>query len=427
MIVLERRRQSGRKTAMHRHHGKKSGRIQKGIAAIALFAAGVWILSGCTGGTQVRESSPYREQIVLWSYYETDAQTKALDELMEGFNLSQDQYEASWQYVPMTEFTRKLTMAYTEKALPDLVVIDNPDMPVCIRMGMFEDVTEFVRTLEGFEDYYPSLMETVSYEERIYGLPFNCNNVALIYNKTMLEEMRVKPPKTWEELEEAAAALTQEGRSGFLMSAVEGEQGAFQILPWILSTGEGLDEIGGEGTVKAFSFIQGLVERGYMTSNCINLSQTDVARIFANGEAAMMENGPWVFPLLEEAGIDYGVSPLPADTAKSVIAGGENLGVLRGKNLEGAKAFLAYCNRDRVMSEFCRKACALPVKSSLDLGGYRQKEKLEVFREQMEGAVVRSSIPGWNSLSKELSDAVYQIVAGEATPERAAKGLRNDS
>lgn len=389
----------------------------------AVFFMGISMLFGCSQKEVGSQSREEKEKIVLWSYYETEAQIKALDELVDGFNLSQSNYELRWQYIPMTEFTKKLTMAYTERALPDLVLIDNPDMPACIRMGMFEDVTEFVQGLDGVEHYYPSLMETVSVENKIYGIPFNCNNVALIYDKALLEEKGVLPPTTWTELEEAAALLTEGERKGFLMSAVEGEQGAFQILPWILSTGEAVNEIGGEGTVEAFTFINNMVENGYMTSNCINLSQTDVARTFIKGEAAMMENGPWVFPMLREAGIDYGVSPLPINEKKIVIAGGENLGILKGKNIEGAKALLSYYNENRVMSEFCRKASVLPTKSNIEFGNEKQAEKLSVFKAQMEEAVARTSIPGWNSLSGQLSNAIYQIVAEEFTPERAAESL----
>lgn len=383
------------------------------------------LAAGCAAGCGQKAVEPKeeeeREKLVLWSYFETDAQLKALDNLMEGFNLSQDKYEAVWEYVPMTEFTKKLAMAYTEKSLPDLALIDNPNMPACIKMGMFEDITEFLQKMGVEDNYYPSLLETVSYEGRMYGLPADCNNVGLIYNKQLFSETGLEPPKTWEELETAAAALTTEERSGFLMSCVEGEQGAFQILPWILSTGEDKEMIGGDGTVKALTFIDTLVEKKYMTSNCINLSQTDVARVFLRGEAAMMENGPWVFPMLDEAGIDYGVSTLPVDQQSSVIVGGENLGILKGKNVEGAKLFLEYYNRDPIMEEFCRSTSVLPTKPQIQL---REGSNLQVFREQMEGAVVRTSIPCWNTLSGRLTSVLYQIVAGEKSPEQAAKELQ---
>ena len=79
-----------------------------------------------------------------------------------------------------------------------------------------------------------------------------------------------------------------------------------------------------------------------MPRDCINWSQVDVARQFAAGKCAMMENGPWALPLAEEAGIDYGVVKLPVDERSIVVTGGENFGVIKGKNVDGALALLAY-------------------------------------------------------------------------------------
>ncbi len=382
------------------------------------------LLAGCGRGTsEEKPEESQREKIVLWSYYETEAQHDALDELIRGFNLDQEQYEASWEYVPMTEFSKKLIMAYTEQALPDLVLIDNPDMPVCIKMGLFEDITEFLEGLQVQENYYPDLMQTVTADGRMYGIPAVCNNVALIYNRQYLKEADIEPPETREDLMEAAGKLTAKGRKGFLMSGMDGEQGAFQILPWILSTGEPADGLGGEGTKEALSFLHGLMENGYMTYNCINLSQTDVARVFINGEAAMMENGPWIFPMLEEAGIDYGVSPLPTGESRCVIAGGENFGILKGKNLEGAKLFLEYYNEDAVTRKFCEETCTLPAKTGVRM---REQTGMQVIESQMEGAVVRSRIPSWNRTSEELTEAFYRMTVGEITPEQAAASLREE-
>ena len=159
-----------------------------------------------------------------------------------------------------------------------------------------------------------------------------------------------------------------------------------------------------------------------MTYNCVNLSQTDVARVFANGEAAMMENGPWAFPMLNEAGIDYGVTALPISEQRSVIAGGENLGILRGKNIEGAKLFIEYYNDDMVMRKFCEKAHSLPTKIDVRTRG---QLNMQVIEEQMEGAVIRSRIPHWNTLSGEITKAFYRMSVGEITPEQAADMLKN--
>ena len=68
-------------------------RIRKRIAGVLGL-----ILAVCGCGREAAKDEPVngeREKIALWSYYETEAQHDALDELIQGFNLDQDRYEAS--------------------------------------------------------------------------------------------------------------------------------------------------------------------------------------------------------------------------------------------------------------------------------------------------------------------------------------------
>lgn len=370
-----------------------------------------------------QEESKAREELVLWSYYETDAQRSGLDNLVNGFNQSQSQYRASWKYVPMTDFDKQLSRSYTEQSLPDMVLIDNPDMPVFIRLGIFEDITEQIESWNLEEEYYKAAVETVSLDGRYYGIPFICNNLGLIYNKEMLAEAQVDPPGTWDELRTAAKKLTAGERKGFLMSAVDSEQGAFQILPWILSAGEDPDQIGGEKTKEAFEFLNSCVEDGSMSNECINLTQIDVARKFIAGEAAMIENGPWILSMLQEAGIPYGITKLPVNRVSSMITGGENIGFIKGKNVEGSLKFFQYCMNGEVMESFCIKTGSLPAKIKKAKKVVKKDEQLSVFEEQMETALARTSIHSWSALSKQIPKSFYQMVSKEKTPEEAVKML----
>lgn len=394
--------------------------MKKLITFFALLC--VLLLTGC----EKDESSEHtvvneREQLVIWSYYETQAQQDSLDWLVNTFNVSQNEYTASWEYVPMTDFTKKLIMAYTEEALPDIALLDNPNMMDCIQMDMCEDMTDVLMELNVDKNYYPATLETVTYEGKMYGLPAVCNNLALIYNKQLLEAADVQPPQTWEELKEAAKRLTDGETKGFLISAKEGEQGAFQLLPWILSTGEQPDNIGSLGTKKAFSYLNELMEAGYMTKNCVNLSQTDVAIAFIQEEAAIMENGPWVLAMLDASGIDYGICRLPADKKSCSIVGGEDFAVMKGKNVDGAEVFFRFYNQNKVIGKFCEKSSVLSPKTGIS---EYDVENMDIFEAQMEDAVVRSSIPYWNRLSDELPEAFYNMMSGEKSPAQAAKSLK---
>lgn len=383
-------------------------------------------LVGCTTAQDIEvvTPEPQREKLVLWSYYETQAQKESLDLLIEEFNTIQEDYLLSWVYVPMTDFSKRLAMGVTENELPDLVIIDNPDMPAYIQLGIFEELNDYFEAEDITSTYYENVWQSVEHEGKYYGLPFCCNNLALIYNKEAFEAEGLTPPSTWEEFIVCAEALTTEDRYGFAMSAIAGEQSLFQMLPWILSTGEDIEALGGEKTKEAFELIRTLVEEAYMDINCINWSQNDVARKFIEGQAAMMENGPWVLPMLEEANIEYGIVRLPIQEVSLMLTGGENLCILKEKNVEGALTFLDYYRRPEVMQRVSQKASVLPPSKEEAKAFADKNEMYQVFVEQMDDCISRTSFSNWKDISGKLSESIYGLFTGQMTIDAAASHLQ---
>lgn len=385
-----------------------------------IYTLAFMILAGGISGCSVNFSNgekltteDQKENLVIWSYYETEAQREGLDQMIRDFNQSQNEYNVSWEYVPMTVFAKGISSAYTENKLPDMVILDNPDMPSMIQLGMFEDITERVADWNLEEEYYSSIIGTVKYQNKYYGIPFNCNSTALIYNKKMLEEAGVNVPVTWTEFKKTADTLTTKEHTGFTMCSMEGEQGAFQILAWILAAGGTPPEIKGLAWENTFQFFSDLLKSGSMDENCINLTQTDVAREFADEKTAMMQNGPWVFPILDEAGIDYGIASIPGEKLNSAVLGGENIAIIKGKNAEGSLKFLDFCMNSQEIIEFCKKASVLPAKISAACEMAEENEKMAVFVKQMENAVTRTSIDQWDINSQALTDDMYKLVSGK--------------
>lgn len=386
-------------------------------------------LLGCSADTERNSGAKVntKEELILWSYYETEMQKTAMDELVRGFNESQETYHLSWEYHgPVTEFNKRLAIGITQNQLPDMAILDNPDMLSYIKMDKFEDLTDYVREIEDLDQYFESAMQAVEYEGRYYGLPFCCNNVVLIYNKDILAESGTAVPGNWEELGQAAKALTEPGRYGFAMSAITGEQGAFQFASFLLSAGDDLEMAGGEGTLRAFEFIRDLADSGAMSRECINWSQNDVARTFIAGECAMMENGPWVFPALDEAGINYGVAAFPEDARHMGVLGGEDIAVLKGKNVEGSIEFLKYYSQIDTMLNINLRANSLPPRKDVAKLFLNAKTEYEVILSQMESCISRTSYSNWPELSKQLSNGQYQVITGESTPEEVCRQIKEN-
>ncbi len=107
-----------------------------------------------------------------------------MDELTNGFNEASADYRITWEYVPMTEFFQTaLHRLYGKCPAADLVMMDNPDMPYYITTGLLADISDMEEELGLKELYYPVLLDTVYDKGKLYGLPMNCNNTALIYRR----------------------------------------------------------------------------------------------------------------------------------------------------------------------------------------------------------------------------------------------------
>lgn len=396
-------------------------RIRSTAAVLCSMIVLCLTAEGCSA--QQEEIEAEKENLLLWSYYETGEQRNTLDEIVREFNGQQDTYRLSWEYVPMTEFKRRLAIGVTGEKTPDIVIMDNPDMNSCIQQGMIEDMTSELEDTD--EDlYFPQVWESVMYDGKIYGIPFCCNSLMLFYNKDLFEQNGLQPPSTPEQLYETAKKLTAQERKGFAMSAVSGEQGAFQILTWILNEGESINTLGGEKTSESFSFVKKLTDENIMDIQCINWTQIDVCRKFIEGETAMMLNGPWVFDMLEESGISYDVASIPSENTPVSVIGGENLGAVKGKNKEGAAEFMKFYSQNDVMYDACIQQGALPPKIELAEKAVQQDKRFEQVKTMVETGVARTSIPNWQNLSEKLTEALREVILGEKTPEEAAAQIK---
>lgn len=380
-------------------------------------------LMGCGGNANVNQERSQAdkkkdpEELMLWSYYETAAQKEGLDKLVREYNESQEEYKVSWEYVPMADFIRNLSISQSDHDLPDMILVDNPDMASLIKIGLLADITDELKENISIEDYYTEVWKSVDDSGRYYGVPFCCNNTAIIYNKKMFREKNLQIPTTWEDFKNVAAALTEEDCYGFAMSALGGEQGAFQFMPWLLAAGADTEHMADDKLIESFRMIYEMIQAKSIPNDCMNWTQNDLTRSFTTGKIAMMENGPWALAELEESEIDYGIFEFPSYVSTGVVLGGEVLAVVEGMNVDGAVSFISYYNRKEVMEDICRITGNIPPKTELAKTFKGADSDYQVFVEQMERGVNRKSIKNWKKVCNALSDSLNKMFGSEESIE----------
>lgn len=395
----------------------------KKVLAVALSLA---CASTLFAATAVTASAADKQEVVIWDYFETDAQKEMMQSLIDGFNASQDEYEASHVYVPFADYEKQLTLGIASGELPDLVILDGCSMASFIQLGLFGDISD---ADINWDEYMEGPMESTMLDGKHYGIPFATNCTALFYNKDLFDAAGIDYPDentTWDEFHEMAKALTKDGVSGFGNAATNTDEGTFQCLQWLYTAGGSYTDI--EDGVDAYTLMQEMIEDGSWTKECVNWTQSDVNNNFMAGNLAMQQNGPWQIPGIEANAPDlnYGVTVLPkkdedSEQATSIL-GGENMGVVNKDDTSGAEAFLKYYDQTDVMVDAMKQYGSYPPKTEAANDTYWTDDPIQkAFLTQIDTSIPRGPSAAWPSYSSAIQTGFQEVMTSAKTPEQAAK------
>ena len=390
-------------------------------AALSLACA-----STLFAATAVTASAADKKEVVIWDYFETDAQKQMMQSLIDEFNASQDEYEASHVYVPFADYEKQLTLGIASGELPDLIILDGCGMASFIQLGLFGDISD---ADINWDEYMEGPMESTMLDGKHYGIPFATNCTALFYNKDLFDAAGIDYPDentTWDEFHEMAKALTKDGVSGFGNAATNTDEGTFQCLQWLYTAGGSYTDI--EDGVDAYKLMQEMIEDGSWTKECVNWTQSDVNNNFMAGNLAMQQNGPWQIPGIEANAPDlnYGVTVLPKKDADSEqatsILGGENMGVVNKDDTSGAEAFLKYYDQTDVMVDAMKQYGSYPPKTEAAKDSYWTDDPIQkAFLTQIDTSIPRGPSAAWPSYSSAIQTGFQEVMTSAKTPEQAAK------
>lgn len=364
------------------------------------------------------EQASDAQEVTVWYYWENEGHQLVLNEVIQDYNASQDNYEVTAKYVPFADFKKQLSIGASADELPDIAILDSPDHASYVEMGIFEDLTGKFNV----DNYYEGTVNSCTVDGKLYGVPLGANCLALYYNEDMLNEAGCKAPQTWDELRETAKALTKDSVTGFAMCSVQNEEGTFNFVPWLWSAGAGSYEIDSEGGIRALTFIQSLVDEGVMSKECINWTQGDVMNQFISGNIAMMVNGPWQIPTMQEEAPDlnWKVTLLPKDSEYKSVLGGENYAVIKGGNTQGALDFLTYASSEEKSKYLVTNMGYISADKTVAESQFEKDTPYQVFVEELNYAMPRGPLAEWPSVSDAISLAFNMVITGSASPQDAA-------
>ncbi|CCK28536.1 putative sugar ABC transporter substrate binding protein [Streptomyces davaonensis JCM 4913] len=389
-----------------------------GTLALILAAA------GCAEDTDDARGSTDGDvtSISVLDYYVEDFEHRQWDQVLDSCGRAAG-VKIEHSSVPPASLVPKVLRQASSRTLPDLLMIDNADLQQIAQTGALTPLDQYGIDTRGFSE---GILSAGTYDGQVYGLAPYVSTVALFYNKDMLAEAGVAVPRTWAELEAAAAELTRPGRYGMAVDANATFEGTWQFLPFLWSNDGDETRLDTPQAAQALQLWVDLVESGSMSKSVLNWTQADVHDQFTAGRTAMMINGPWRIPSLDKD-VEWGVAPVPvprSGQAPVTPLGGEVWTVPQSDSeprRHKAAEVLECLNASSTMLTLAEQHHTVPSRAAAAAQYAEQNPSMNVFVESVEKARARTEQLGvrWPKAATGIYTAIQSALTGRQTPEEA--------
>jgi len=414
-----------RKSRMSRRRARRAGALA--LAAVATIG----VVTACGGGGS-SSSSNGKTVLNEIDYFTSGGSDTAMKWYIKKFEAEHPDVTVKRDVVPFANLITKVLQDASAHNMPNIIMLDNPNVPQVAATGQlrkFNDLPGFTTT-----GYYAGDMKECLYKGSYYCYPIGTNSLAIFYNKHMLSAAGVQPPKTWADLSAAAKKLTNGSVHGFAFDGTADEQSTWQLEPFLWTNGASLEHVASQQGVQALQLWTDMVKNGSASKQVLQLGQSpDLAQEFIKKRAAMIENGPWIFPLLDAAGlkynVDYGIVPMPVrqtGQTVSVPLGGETwtLGDSgNSKQKDMAWQFVKGMQESSTMLHITSLMYYLPTKPAVTQQLLKEGPKYTVFANETMNARARTQDLGdkYAKVSQAIWTAIQSALTGAQSPQSALK------
>jgi multiple sugar transport system substrate-binding protein len=397
------------------------------------MAVGLIIILLAACGSQSSSSTSANGKIIIteMDYWSVPAQSATLSTLFNQYEKLHPNVVIQRDAVPFASLIPKADQEAASHTLPSLLVLDNPNVAAFAATGALTPLDSFMQGQFSQSDFYAGPAQTMKYQGKTYAFPVGNNDLALFYNIKMFNAAHLKPPTTWDELATDARLLTHGNTYGFAFSASNDEQATFQYEPYLWTNGGDLSHVDAPQAVSALQFLTNLVHSGYASRAVVNWGQVDVATQFQEGHAAMMENGPWELPQLEQQGhmqygTDFGVVPFPVPQAgmQPVVPLGGETWTIPVSNPATEKAtwdLVNWLEQPTQLLAFDKGFSYIPAIKSTAQIELQSEPSLKVFADEFNTARARTAQLGakYPQVSQAIWTAEQAALSGSLSPQAA--------
>lgn len=290
--------------------------------------------------------------------------------------------------------------------------------------------------------FLPPVVDTATFDGRLYAVPYVTNAGLLYYRKDILEREGERPPRTWAELARQARTIAPKyGMHGYAGQFLPYEGLTVNATEAVHSAGGSiLRDDGARVTVDSaaarsgLEFLAGGVRDGWIPEEALTYKEEESRQAFQDGRLLFLRNWPYVYSVAGAAGSKvagkFGAVPLPGPSGPGTsVLGGSNLAVSsHSRHPQSAADLITYLTSERVQRQVLTEGSLPPVRAALykDPALIRAFPYLPTLRQSVLAAEPRPKSPRYDQVSLAVQAVAQDVMALRQTPQQAVGRLSRE-
>ncbi len=247
-------------------------------------------------------------------------------------------YEGSYAD-PSSTLQQKLLAAIASGKVPDMVQVEVHSLPTYAANGAFENLTSYMASSSHDQksDFVPGILYNTTYNNVVYGLPFNRSVQTFYYNPKMFQEAGISgPPKTWADVEKDAAIihakLSKPGHEVFGFEPAGGwwtfEQNVLSAGGTLMNSSMTKATFDTPQAAAALQIMAKMEKQGTMTCHSSANGWDETIADFGDGRTAMYCGSAADMGQIRETKLAFKAAPMPYVTQPVVTSGGADMAIM---------------------------------------------------------------------------------------------------
>ncbi len=430
---------------MATHRRGLSRRTVLGAGAGAAAALGLAACGGGSsdsGGSDGGAAADFSERgpITLAKGKDT---TGKLQEFLDAWNTDHPDEKVTLVELPESSDEQRSNLLNNAQAKSDAYTVLGLDVVWTGEFAANQWVVELPQDKFPLDTLIPATVETATYFDKLYGVPF-ITNAELLFSRTDLLQTAgaSEPPTTFEEMYGLIEKIQQSdsAMSGFGSQYSKYEGLTVNLTGVVSSAGgelfasDGTPDADSEQAISALQTIRDGFDKGFIPQEALTYKEEESRQAFQDGRLAFVQNWPYVWEKFQaddgssQVKDKVSVSLVPAISGDGVSTlGGLNLGISAfAKNKGTAVDFIAYMVEADRQKEWALATAQPPAAEAV----YTDDEVVQQFpffpqlKDAIDKGVPRPQVVKYSDVTQAIQEAAYGCISGQSEAKAAMTDLQ---